>query len=209
MAVDLQRRALLGLGLLWLGGGSPALAAVDVGGVWSTQERTGSNGINGDQVIFAGSHAIYLTDAALTDATYEVDGNKLAITPVDERLGPTMVWEFKVKENKLTMTQAGGKPLVMTRASRKPLPDADPIVGEWSARLSGERRFIQRFSRNGSTQFVLPLDIDRGSYHITGETLYMELARRGALALTVRREGNLLITRNADGVETKFVKFVY
>jgi len=211
MAVNLQRRALLGLGLLWVSG-VPAFAGVDVAGVWSTIERRGSDGTSGDQMVFAGRHAIYLIDAGILDATYAVDGNTLALTPLDERHGPTHRYEFKIEGNKLTVLEEGAKPRVMTRVTKKRHPNADPIVGKWTWPILGvgEWRAVQRFARSGDTQIVVPpIDIDSGSYHVTGDTLELELPRQGTLTFTVRREGNLLITRNANGVETKFAKFVY
>ena len=209
MAIDLHRRALLGLGLLWVSG-MPAFAGVDVAGVWSAIERGGRSGLSGDQMVFAGGgHAIYLADATMLDATYAIEGNTLAVIP-DESYGPTQRREFKIEDNKLILIGDGSKPQVMTRAAKKPYPDAHPIVGEWTWPILGNWRAVQRFARSGVTQLVLPpIDIDRGSYRITGDKLELELPRKGTLTLMVRREGNVLITRKADGEETRFAKFVY
>src|SRR5690242_7372111 len=88
MAVNLQRRALLGLGLLWLGGvrAYAANEELDIRGVWSSVLRTGKLDADGDQMIFTSSNAT-LTNGLLLDGTYTIDGNRITLTPKDERHG--------------------------------------------------------------------------------------------------------------------------
>jgi hypothetical protein len=218
MPINMERRALVALGLLWLGG-VPAMAAqaaadVDVRGVWSSLERTGEGGISGEQMIFTSKFAT-LTEGILMDASYRVEDNRIEVTPRDERHGTAQIGEFRIAGNTMRMFLDGARPRIMTRAG-KILFGSDPIVGEWSwPFLSKDWRFVQRFSRNGASQLALPLDIDRGVYSITGDTMELDvirnrdLAKSRAFTLTVRREGNLLTTRDADGVEKRFVKFEY
>jgi hypothetical protein len=206
--VNMERRALVALGLLWLGG-VPAFAAVDIDvtGLWSAAVRTGKEGAGGDQMIFTSRNAT-LTDGLLFDATYAIDGDKITMTPMDERHGPPAVHEFKLERNKMTIIAADGKRRVLTRVGKIRF-GADPIIGDWSGPFLGNWRLVQRFSRNGATQVALPFETDKGPYRIAGDTMHIELVGKPALALTVRREGNQLITRNADGKETRFVKFEY
>jgi hypothetical protein len=214
MPVNMQRRALVALGMLWLGG-VPAFAAdnVDVRGVWSSLERTGEGGASGEQMIFT-SRFVTLTEGILLDSTYAIDGDKITITPRDERLGLPQTGEFKVAGNRMRLSLIGARPRIMTRVG-KILYGSDPIVGEWTWPLLGDIAFVQRFSRNGASQLALPLDIDRGVYSITGDTMELDVIRNRNIAksrvftLTVKREGNLLVTRDANGREKQFVKFEY
>jgi hypothetical protein len=215
MPVNVQRRALVALGMLWLGG-VPAFAAedVDVRGVWSSLTRTGEGGISGEQMIFT-SKFVTITEGILLDSTYAIDGDKITITPRDERLGAPQAGEFRVAGNRMRLDLAGARPRIMTRAG-KILYGSDPIVGDWTwPFLSQDWRFVQRFSRNGTSQLALPFDTDRGIYSIAGDTMDLDLirnrdlARTRAVRLTVKREGNLLVTRDADGQEKQFVRFEY
>src|SRR5262249_99537 len=169
MAIDLHRRALLGLGLLWVSG-VPAIAGVDVAGVWSAIERGGSSGLSGDQMIFAGgSHAIYLANATMLDATYAIEGNTLALIP-HQSYWPPQRGKLKMGKNKLIRMGDGSKTEIMTPPAKKPYPDAHPIIGEWTWPIFGRWHAVQRFARSSATQLVLPpIDIDRGSYRITGD----------------------------------------
>jgi hypothetical protein len=209
MPVDIKRRALIGLGLMWLGGvrAFAAGAAVDVIGVWSTLARTGKHGESGDQMIITGREAI-LTESILFDSRYEIDGTKIKMTPMDERHGPPEAFEFTVEGNRMTTVAADAKPRVMTRV-HAPYKGAHPIVGDWTFPLLLTWNFTQRFSRRGAAQLALPLEMDKGPYRLEGETMHIALARKPPLALTVRREGNLLITRGADGKETRYARFEY
>src|SRR5262245_26560803 len=129
MPVNMQRRALIGLGLLWLGG-APAFAATDVTGLWSAAIRTGKGGVTGDQMVFTPTEVI-LTNGILADATYEIDETKLTMTPVDKRHGPPQVCEFEVEANTMTMTFADGKSRLMTRLGA-PHEGAHPMIGDWT-----------------------------------------------------------------------------
>jgi hypothetical protein len=216
MPVNLDRRAFVGLGLLCLGG-VRAYAAddIDVTGIWSSVSRTGDIGSSGDQMIFTSSNAT-LTNGILSDSTYTIEDNRITITPNDVRHGMPQICEFKIAGNKMLIRGPGIRPRIMTRTG-KVLIGSDQIVGEWSwPFLSEEWRFVQRFSRSGAAQLALPFDMDRGPYRLAGETMHLELVRRGAvteavrdITLTVKREGNLLITRDATGAEKRFVKFEY
>jgi hypothetical protein len=208
MPVDMERRALVALGLLWLGGARASAAIdVDLRGVWSSALRTGEGGASGDQMIFTSRYAT-LTEGILFDSTYEIDRDKITITPRDERHGPGQVGEYKIAGNKMIMALVGARPRLMTRVG-KVLYGSDPIVGDWSWPFLGDWRFVQRFSRNGASQVALPFEIDRGLYRTAGDTMELELVRKGAVTLTVKREGSLLIVRDADGTEKQFVKFDY
>ncbi len=209
MPVDLERRALIGLGLMWLSGAraDAARAARDVTGVWSAEVRTGRKGESGEQMIVTAGGVI-LTEGVLIDSRYEIDGTRITMTPVDERLGPPEEFEFTVESDTMTMVSADAKSRVMTRV-HPPYEGAHPVVGEWTWPLLVTWNLVQRFSRKGAAQFVLPLEMDKGPYRMEGDTMHIRVARKPPFALTVRREGNLLITRNADGKETRFVRFDY
>ena len=141
MPVNMERRALIGLGLLWLGG-VRAFAATDVTGVWSATVETKEGTLVGEQMVFTATDAIWV-DGVLAEGTYEIDGNKIKVTPVDERLGPPEVSEFKIEGDKMFVTTSEAKTRVMTRRGQ-PYQGAHPIVGDWSLPFLGSMRFVER-----------------------------------------------------------------
>lgn len=208
MPVNLERRALVALGLLWLGG-VRAFASIDVTGLWSDTVRTGENEVTGDQMLFTTTE-VMLINGILVDFKCEIDGSKMKLTA--ERQGLSEEYDFEVDGNKMLMTfvdtTKGPVTRVMTRRGQ-PRPGAHPIVGEWTWPLLGTLRCVQRFSLTGDAQFAIPFEVQKGAYRIEGETLHIELARQLPRVLTVRREGNMLTTLDETRKETRFVKFEY
>src|SRR5262245_26954352 len=102
VAVNVNRRAFVGLGLAWLAR-ARAYAAddIDIRGVWSSLVRTGKLDTTGDQMIFTSSNATLINGMLVVDGTYTIDGNRITITPRDARHGPVQAFEFKIVGNKL------------------------------------------------------------------------------------------------------------
>jgi len=219
VAVNVNRRAFVGLGLAWLAS-TRAYAAddPDIRGVWSSVARTGKLDTTGDQMIFTSSNATLSNGLLLLDGTYTIDGNRITLTPKDERHGATESVEFKIVGNKLLLRGPHLSRMIMIRDGKIRL-GADPIVGDWIFPFSFmglQIRIVRRFSRNGATQLAMPLDVDYGPYRLVGNTMQLELVRQDHVlaavrdvTLTVKREGNLLITRDADGNEKHFTRFEY
>src|SRR5262245_36736220 len=106
MLVDMQRRALVALGMLWLGG-VRAFAAVDVTGIWSAAVRT--RGGLGAQMMFTATDAIS-TFGALVDFKYVLDGTLIKMTsmqPRDQAPAETISQEFKIEGDKMTLIFPG------------------------------------------------------------------------------------------------------
>src|SRR5262245_17578955 len=150
MHVNLERRALVAFGMLWLGG-ARAFAAIDLTGIWSAEVR--SRGGLGPQMIFTAVDATS-TFGALVDFKYEIQGTLLKLSLMDPH-GPTppdaITQEFKIEGDSMTVMIAGGQRLVMTRVGA-PHRDAHPIVGDWTYMHQTGIPALQRFSRNGITQ---------------------------------------------------------
>jgi hypothetical protein len=207
MPVNIERRAFVALGLLWLSG-VRAHASIDLAGIWSAVART--RGGLGAQMIFTATDATS-TFGALVDFKYELDGTLIKMTsmePANQSPPASMTQEFRIDGNTLTVTSATGVSLVMTRVGA-PHRDAHPIVGDWSFTHQTGAPAVQRFSRNGVSQLSVPFKTDKGPYRITDDTLHLAFDGRPALTLTVKRDGDRLITRDAQGREIRFVKFEY
>jgi len=206
--VNVERRALVALGLLWLGG-VRAVAATDVTGMWSAAVR--SRGGLGQQVTFTATE-VTQTFGALIDLHYEIDGSKIK-TRMEGSAGPPMERligrEFTIDGDKLTIDQGeAAPPLVMTRVGT-PHPGAHPIAGDWTFTHQTGAPAIQRYGRNGNAQLSVPFETRRGPYRIDGDIMHIQLEGVGALAFTIKREDNTLTTRDANGKDVKYVKFEY
>ena len=68
---------------------------------------------------------------------------------------------------------------------------------------------LQRFSRNGVTQLSVPFKTSKGPYRIADDTLHLAFEGRPAVTFTIKRDGNQLTTRDAQGREIRFAKFEY
>jgi hypothetical protein len=205
MPVNIERRAFVALGLLWLSG-VRAYASTDLAGIWSAVVRT--RGGLGAQMIFTATEAIS-TFGALVDFTYKIDGTQIKMTSMEPGSMPVvMAQEFKIDGNTLTITSAAGPAVVMTRVGQ-PLPDADPLVGAWSFMHQTGVPAVQRFSRNGVTQLSVPFKTSKGPYRIADDTLHLAFEGMPAITLTIKRDGNQLTTRDAQGREIRFAKFEY
>ena len=205
MPVNIERRAFVALGLLWLSG-VRAQASTDLAGIWSAVVRT--RGGLGAQMIFTATEAIS-TFGALVDFSYKIEGTLIKMTSMEPGAMPVvMAQEFKIDGNTLTITSSAGPAVVMTRVGQ-PLPDADPIVGDWSFTHQTGVPAVQRFSRTGVTQLSVPFKTSKGPYRITGDTLHLAFEGAPATTFTVTRDGDRLTARDAQGREIRFVKFEY
>jgi hypothetical protein len=207
MLVNLERRALVALGMLWLGG-VRAFAAVDVTGIWSAAVRT--RGGLGAQMTFTATDATS-TFGALVDFKYELDGAMIKMTsmePREQSPAETISQEFKIEGDKMTLIFPGGPPQVMTRLGA-PYRDAHPIIGDWTYMHPAGVHAVQRFSRKGITQLSVAAKTFKGPYRIEDGTMHIEFDGMPAVALTVKREGDVLTTRDDKSKESRFIKFEY
>ena len=207
MPVNVERRALLAFGLLWLGGvRALAAPALDVIGLWSSVVRT--RGGLGSQIEFTATEATS-TFGALVDSKYEISGSLLKLTSAEPgSQSPGMSQEFKIEGDKLTVTLADGSPQVMTRVGT-PHRDAHPIVGDWTFQHQTGVPAVQRFSSKGVMQLSVPFQTHKGPYRLDGETMHIEFVGVPLIVLTVQREGNRLDTRDDKGKTISFIKFEY
>jgi len=202
MTINMERRALVALGLLWLGG-VRANAAPDVTGLWSAAVRT--RGGLGAQLAFTATD-VTSTFGALVDFKYEIEGVRLKMTSM-EAGEPTpaaaAAQEFAIENDKLTIMAQ-----IMTRIGL-PHPGAHPIVGDWTFMHYTGVPAVQRFSRNGITQLSVPFRTYHGPYRLENDTAHIEFTGMPAFALALKREGDVLTTRNAQGKDIRYVKFEY
>jgi hypothetical protein len=209
MPVNMERRALLAFGLLWLGGvrAIAAPTAVDVAGLWSAEAR--SRGGLGWQMLCEGTE-LTLTFGALIDLTYEIDGNTIKMFIANANEPPTLIAQpFTIEGDMLTIAQgAAGPPLVMKRVGA-PHQGAHPIVGDWSYKHQTGAQAIQRFGRGKRAQLSVQIDSHKSPYRVEGETLHMESKDGAPVVLTIKREGNVLTTRDASGKEFRYIRFEY
>src|SRR6266545_996090 len=208
MPVNMERRALIALGLLWLGG-VRAVAAIDVTGLWSAAVR--SRGGLGYQLTFTATEAA-LTFGALIDLKYEIAGNKIKMTsggPDGPPLSSLIAREFTIDGDKLTIDQGdAGPPMVMTRVGVAHA-GAHPIVGDWTYMHKTGVPAVQRYGRGDDAQLSVPFETSKGPYRIEGETMHVQLDGRQPLALKIKREGNMLTTTERSGKDVTYVKFEY
>lgn len=207
MTVNVERRALVALGLLWLGG-VRASAAPDVTGLWSAAVRT--RGGLGAQMAFTATD-VTSTFGALVDFKYEIEGPRLKMASMEAR-EPTppeaAAREFTIEADKLMIMIEGKTAQIMTRVGL-PHPGAHPIVGDWTHMHYTGVPAVQRFSRNGITQLSVPFRTHSGPYRLENDTAHIQFTGMPALALTLKREGDVLTTRDAQGKDIRFVKFEY
>src|SRR5262249_20831193 len=159
-----------------------------------------------EQMIFTTTDVI-VVDGVAVDATYEIDGTQLTVKPVNDRIGPPEVSEFKIEGNKMSVTNSEAKTRVVTRRGQ-PYQDAHPIVGDWIMPFLGSMRFVERYSRKGNAQFGMLFGAQKGTYRIEGETMRIEFGRLER-EFRFRLEDNVLTTWDETGKETGFVKFEY
>jgi len=108
----------------------------------------------------------------------------------------------------MTLIFPGGPPQVMTRIGAAHR-DAHPIIGDWTYMYPAGVQAVQRFSRKGLTQLSVAAMTLKGPYRIEDETMHIQFDGMPAVALTVKREGEVLTTRDDKGKETRFIKFEY
>src|SRR5262249_31152420 len=159
----------------------------------------------GEQMILTATDIIFV-DGVMVEGTYQVDGNKITVTPADERFGPPEVSEFKIEGDKMFVTTSEAKTRVMTRRGH-PYQDVHPIVGEWLLPFRGSMRFVERLSRKGNAQFGMIFTTHKAAYRVEGETIRIEFPSRLERELRFRLEGEVLTTWDETGKETRFVKF--
>ena len=87
MPVNIERRAFVALGLLWLSG-VRAHASTDLTGIWSAVVRT--RGGLGAQMIFTATEAIS-TFGALVDFNYKIDGTLIKMTSMEPGAMPVVM----------------------------------------------------------------------------------------------------------------------
>ena len=117
-----------------------------------------------------------------------------------------MIQEFAIDGDKLTIGHAGTPVQVMVRVGT-PYPGAQPIVGDWNFTHDTGQPAVARYSRAAIAQLSVRFKTYNGSYRVAGATLHIEFDGLAPLALSIRRDGDLLTTTDANGKEIRFVKF--
>jgi hypothetical protein len=205
--MTLHRREFLVFALV-CASGVPAHAQADVVGIWSAQVRT--KGGLGAQMTFTADGKVTSTFGALVDFNYEIDGSKLKLSQLNpkEPAPPPFSQEFSVEGNKLSINQPGKDPDVMSRVGM-PIPGVHPIVGDWRYVASNSMHGLVRYSRAGVMQYSLPFQTHSGTYRAQGHELHIAFENQPPLALTSKREGDVLTTTDPKGKQIVFVKFTH
>jgi hypothetical protein len=208
----MQRRAFLAFALLCLGGRrafAAPQATDDVTGVWSAQVRT--KGGLGSQHIFTAAGDITSTFGALVDFRYEIDGSRLKLTslnPGDPQPPTPVIQDFTIDGNTLTVVIGGAPAQTMTRVGA-PYGDAHPIIGDWSfTHYTGQPAWA-RYARTGITQLTVPFQTFKGTYRVADGMMHIQFAGIPPIALTIKRDGDVLTTTDHNGKDIRFVKFDY
>jgi hypothetical protein len=211
MHTDMQRRAFLAFALLCLGGRRAFATQTtdDLTGIWSAQVRT--KGGLGAQMTFTAAGDITSTFGALVDFKYEIDGSRLKLTslnPNDPQPPTPVIQDFTIDGDTLRVVTGGGAAQVMTRVGA-PYGDAHPIIGDWTFTHSTGQPAWTRYARSGITQLTIPFQTIKGTYRVADGMLHIQFDGKPPLALTIKRDGDVLTTTDRNGKDIRFVKFNY
>jgi hypothetical protein len=191
-------------------GDAPSIGDDHLLGIWSAQART--KGGLGAQFTFVRGGEVIFTFGALVDFKYEINGNRL-VTAGDESGKTEQTTEvFAIDGNTLQLTTAIPQGPSVTRTLSRvgdPYADVHPIVGAWRGLYPPTRgEATTRYSRSGSGQLSVPFQRRTGTYR-GGATPRIDFDGSAGSGVTLRRDGDLLITRNAEGKEGTFRRFQY
>jgi hypothetical protein len=191
-------------------GDAPILGDDDLLGIWSAQART--KGGLGAQFTFVRGGEVIFTFGALVDFKYEINGNRVITTSGEPDKAEQSTEVFAIDSNTLQLTSAIPQGPSVTRALTRvgdPYPDVHPIVGAWRGPYPpthGEA--TTRYSRTGSGQLSVPFQTRMGTYR-AGTAPRVDFGGSAGSGVTLKRDGELLITRNAEGKEGTFRRFEY
>ena len=189
---------------------APIIGDNDLLGIWSAQART--KGGLGAQFTFVRGGEVVATFGALVDFKYEINGNRLITTSDEPGKAEQSTEVFAIEGNTLQLTIAIPQGPSVTRALTRvgdPYPDVHPIIGAWRGPYPPTRgEAITRYSRSGSGQLSVPFQTQTGSYR-GGTAPRIDFGASAGSVVTLRRDGDLLITRNVEGKEGTFRRFEY
>lgn len=182
-----------------------AIAAPDIAGLWSADERT--KGGLGSQWLFSGDGHVTMSFGAIVDFTYRVEGNRLITTFSQPGEAPEETTaEFVVGGDVLTLNP--NDPETRRRMTRmgQAVGGARPIVGAWTYTHYTGSQAIDRYSRNGSMLLSVPFQSVEGTYKLLDGRITITLEGQAPSEVSIRVSGSKM-TLTDHGTKHVFTRF--
>lgn len=192
--------------------GAPAIADDDVSGVegiWSPSWRSKDN--LAPQWIFTKDGRVTHTFGAVVDIKYEINGSQIksvVLSPdhstITREEAPK---DFQLEGDTLTENpRAPSRKLIMKRIG-KPTTGAHPVVGEWTFKDNTGNPVYLRYANSGFAQLTIPYRTYTGTYRVDRNALLIQLQGQPPMTLNYRWEKGLLVLPDAQGKESRYLKF--
>lgn len=183
--------------------GVSAIAAPDIAGLWSADERT--KGGLGWQWLFTGDGHVTMVFGALVDFTYRVEGNKLIMIfsqPGEAREDTTA--EFVISGDVLTVNPNDTEEKQVMRRMGQPPGSASSIVGAWTYQHYTGAQAIERYSRNGAMLLSVPMQTVEGTYKLVNDRITVSLEGKPASEVEVSGSKLTMTDQGTGHVFTRF-----
>jgi hypothetical protein len=182
-----------------------AIAAPNIAGLWSADERT--KGGLGSQWLFSGDGHVTMSFGAIVDFTYRVEGNKLITTfsqagePPEESTA-----EFVVSGDVLTINPNDTETKQVMKRMGLRLSGVSPIVGAWTYQHYTGAQAIDRYSSNGRMLLSVPFQTVEGTYQLLDGRVTINLEGQRPSDVSVEVSGSTMIMTD-HGTKHVFTRF--
>jgi hypothetical protein len=185
--------------------GAPAASPAPIVGQWESVAR--NKGGIGNIIDFNEDGTVTQISAAMSDATYQVQGEWLRLFYTDEATGKvnesdTLV-ELQGLDRFVEKAEDGSEQSWSERIGPRPSETA-PLVGQWCSVFLDTLTSYKEFTSTGKAFTRMPFVVLRGTYAVQGPELTVRILGQPEGKYPYRVENGQLLIKNKEGVERAY-----
>jgi hypothetical protein len=185
--------------------GAPAAASAPITGQWESVAR--NKGGIGNIIEFNEDGTVTQISAAMSDATYQLQGEWLRLFYTDEATGKvnesdTLV-ELQGSDRFVEKAEDGSDQAWSERIGPRP-SETSPLVGQWCSVFLDTLTSYKEFTGTGKAFTRMPFVVLRGTYSVQGPELTVRILGQPEGKYPYRVENGQLLIKNKEGAERAY-----
>ena len=180
-------------------------AAPSIVGQWESVAR--NKGGIGNVLEFNADGTVTQISAAMSDATYQVQGEWLRLFYTDESTGKVnesdTVVELQGTDRFVEKAEDGTEQAWSERIGPR-ASETTPLVGTWCSVFLDTLTSYKEFTATGKAFTRMPFVVLRGTYRVEGSDLTVRILGQGEGKYPFRIENGQLLIKNKEGVDRAY-----
>jgi hypothetical protein len=174
-------------------------------GQWESVAR--NKGGIGNVLEFAPDGTVVQISAAMSDATYQLQGEWLRLFYTDESTGKVnesdTVVELQGSDRFVEKAEDGTEQAWSERIGSR-VSETAPLVGTWCSVFLDTLTSYKEFTATGKAFTRMPFVVLRGTYSVQGSDLTVRILGQGEAKYPFRVENGQLLIKNREGIERAY-----